>query len=352
MNSRFSRQRRLSEVGSLGQQAIVQAKVLVVGMGGLGCPAAQYLAAAGVGELGLVDGDKVEESNLARQILYSEQDIGSPKVEVAALRLRAASPGTQLTCYYEPLTAQNAYAIIKDYDLVLDCTDSFEVKYLLNDICLELNKRLVLASATGFDASLMVVNGHGPCLRCLYPQLSSAEVGSCDTAGVLGAFVGVVGAWQAAEALKLVLKQSDRNPALSTVSGRVLFFDFFSAKTRTVVLAQKSDCVCARGAESRVRQTETPLVLTIGQVIGTKNCVVVDVRSHEERATELLPDFARESIHIPFREIVAGKVSEDFWLPNQRYIFFCTMGKRSAAAAQWLREHGVQTAYSVEPPPR
>ncbi|MBK7963740.1 MAG: HesA/MoeB/ThiF family protein [Bdellovibrionales bacterium] len=156
------------------------------GTWGLGCPAASYLASAGVGTLGLVDGDFVDQTNLHRQLLYSDQDLGLPKVSIAGRRLRTLSPSAVINEYFEPLNRTNAATLLGQYDVILDCTDNFETKYLLNDICLQLEKPLVAASATGFEAYLMVISKDGPCLRCLYPNATAADVGSCNLTGVLG----------------------------------------------------------------------------------------------------------------------------------------------------------------------
>lgn len=348
MSSRFSRQVRLAEVGVWGQQAFENSKILVVGMGGLGCPSAQYLIAAGVGCLGLVDGDRVEESNLHRQILYSDQDIGRPKVEAAAARLRSMSSQAKIVCYFEQLNSGNVHSILDAYDIVLDCSDNFEAKYLLNDTCLQMGKTLVLASATGFEASLLVVAPNGPCLRCLYSNAASTDIGSCDLTGVLGACVGVVGAWQAVEVLKIILSLGGRGQSFSSPSGQVLFFDFYASRLRSVQLPRSLDCVCAGVSKARHLPENESLYLSAEQVRGLSDGVVVDVRSSEEREREPLNGFeAIENLHIPYPEIVSGELGNEFWLPRKKYVFCCTMGKRSMMAARWLRDHGIQGAYSL-----
>lgn len=350
MSHQFSRQVRLPEVGEAGQQAIQNVRILIVGMGGLGCPSAQYLVAAGVGFLGIVDGDRVEESNLHRQILYSRQDVGKAKVEVAAKRLKIMNPNVEINYHVEPLSSDNASAILEGYDIVLDCTDNFEAKYLLNDICLQMGKVLVSASATGFEASLMVIDGEGPCLRCLYPQVNPGDVGNCNLTGILGAFVGIVGTWQAAEVLKIILMRAGQGQSFRAAKGRVLFFDFYTSQLRSVTLRKRPDCFCVHKMSDLAEEKKESLYLTRDQVHRLSGYVLIDVRSEEERIFEPPNVFeASEFVHIPYQKIISGEYDPELWSVDKKYVLFCSMGRRSAAAAQWLRDHGVQSAYSLRP---
>jgi adenylyltransferase/sulfurtransferase len=348
MSARFSRQLRLPEVGEMGQLAIEKSRVLIVGMGGLGCPAAQYLIASGVGCLGIADGDRVEEINLHRQILYSDQDLGKPKVEVAAKRLQSMNPSSKINCYFEPMSPVNAVSMLENYDMILDCTDNFETKYLLNDSCLKMKKTLISASATGFEANLMIVDGDGPCLRCLYPQVKSGDVGNCNLNGILGAFVGIVGSWQAAEVLKAILIHAGRARNLENPIGKVLFFDFYNSRIRAVSIKKMSDCFCTNKSAFKNKKKLRSINLTVDQVRGLDDYVLVDVRTDEERGSEPFLEFENsESTHRPHHEIVSGEFNQDQWQSNKKYVFFCSMGKRSAMVAQWLREHGVKGVYSM-----
>lgn len=348
MKSRFLRQERLSEVGQDGQRAIENSKILIVGMGGLGCPSAQYLVAAGVGCIGIMDGDRVDETNLHRQILYSYEDIGMAKVEIAEKRLQSMNPKAKINCYFEYLSSRNANSILKNYDIVLDCTDNFEVKYLLNDICLQMEKVLISASATGFEANLIVVDGKGPCLRCLYPHSNFTEIGNCNSIGILGAFVGVVGAWQAAETLKIILIQTKKNQNLFVPKGRVLFFDFYTSQVRSVSLDKKSNCFCSNKKNNQNQIEIDSLYLTVDQCYAIKEYVLVDVRSIEERMDEPLLGFeSMESIHRPHLDIVTSPFDPKIWDSSKKYVLCCSLGKRSAVTARWLRDHGVHEAYSI-----
>jgi adenylyltransferase/sulfurtransferase len=349
MSARFSRQVRLSEVGEKGQQAIRDAKVLIVGMGGLGCPSAQYLVAAGLGFIGIADGDLVDETNLHRQILYSTPDIGKAKVEVAAGRLQALNPSAVIHRHFNFLNSENVNSILQNYDIVLDCTDNFETKFLLNDACLRAEKVLISGSATGFEANLMVVGVEGPCLRCLYPDARLADIGNCNLSGILGAFVGIIGSWQAAEVLKLILIRAGHHRNLMVPKGRVLFFDFYRSQMRSVSLEQNPECFCMKKNRGPEQTEGESLYLRLDQIPEPRDYVFIDVRSAEEREQESLPGFDTgfESIHIPYQDIMSGEWKREFWCADKKYVLGCSRGSRSATAAQWLRDQGVQNVYSL-----
>lgn len=333
MNGRFSNQIRLPEVGISGQEAIKNSKVLIVGLGGLGCPSAQYLAAAGIGQIGLVDPDLVEESNLHRQILYTLKDLGKPKVEVAALALKSISPSSNILCYNETLNLSNADKILNNYDIVVDCTDNFEAKFLLNDLCLEKKKTLISASATGFEANLMVVKNDGPCLRCVYPHALSADIGNCSLTGILGPFLGIVGSWQAAETLKVILGGKDfKSP--------VLFFDFYLSKVRSVTLEKNPICFCVH----QQKPQESDLFIRMDQVEKLIDYTLIDVRSDDERESDPFPF---KSTHIPHLDIISEEFDSKVWGRENNYVFYCSKGQRSVTVAQWLRKNGVANAFSL-----
>jgi sulfur-carrier protein adenylyltransferase/sulfurtransferase len=202
----YARQLSLPELGPAGQQKLKQAKVLVIGAGGLGCPALTYLAAAGVGTIGIVDFDRVEMSNLHRQVLYGVSDVGRPKALAAAERLRSQNPHIRVVTHTEGLTRDNALTIAKDYDLVVDGSDNFPTRYLVNDTCVLLDIPLVFGSIYKFEGQVSVFNYQGgPTYRCLYPTPpEEGEVPNCAEIGVLGILPGIIGSLQAVEAIKLV----------------------------------------------------------------------------------------------------------------------------------------------------
>jgi adenylyltransferase/sulfurtransferase len=245
---RYSRHTLLKEVGEAGQIKLLESKVLLIGAGGLGSPAAMYLAAAGVGTLGIVDFDTVDVSNLQRQLLHGNKDVGRPKVESAADRIKDINPDVKVIGYREPITSHNALAIIKEYDIVLNGSDNFPTRYLVNDACQFLGKPLVDASIFMFEGQVSVyqprdeahgVEG-GPCYRCLYPDPPPpGEVPSCAEAGVLGVLPGIVGSAQAIEAIKLLLGIGE------PLIGRLLMIDTLDMTFRTLRIQRNPDCpVC------------------------------------------------------------------------------------------------------------
>ncbi|XP_065661175.1 adenylyltransferase and sulfurtransferase MOCS3 isoform X6 [Hydra vulgaris] len=237
---RYSRQIILPEVSAQGQVLIRKSQVLIVGVGGLGCPAAQYLVGAGIGTIGLVDYDTVELSNLHRQVLHRETNIGMSKVQSAISELKRLNSSTCFNEHIVSLSATNAFSIIDKYDIILDCTDNVATRYLLNDACVLYGKPLISGSALRFEGQLTVYNFQGgPCYRCLFPVPPPADaVANCSDSGVLGAVTGVIGSLQALEAVKLICCQS------TSYNGSMLLFDGFRGVFRNIKLRGKKD-ICS-----------------------------------------------------------------------------------------------------------
>jgi adenylyltransferase/sulfurtransferase len=238
---RYKRHLLLDEVGAEGQRRLLDARVLIIGAGGLGSPSALYLAAAGVGTLGLVDFDRVDASNLQRQILYGTADVGRPKVEVATERLQALNPDVRVVAHPEKLEAANARQRISAYDVVLDGTDTFPSRYLTNDVCVWERRPLVYGSIMRFEGQVSVFDAtRGPCYRCLFPEPPPPELApNCAAAGVLGVLPGVIGMLQATEVIKLLLGRGE------PLIGRLLAYDALSLEFRTFKLSRDPDCaVC------------------------------------------------------------------------------------------------------------
>lgn len=236
---RYSRHILLAEVGGIGQAKLKAARVLVIGAGGLGSPLMLYLAAAGIGTLGVVDDDRLEISNLQRQVAHTTDRIGSLKAESAALAARAINPGVQVETHATRLSADNALDLIGRYDLVCDGTDNFASRFLIADACALAKRTLVSAAVLRFEGQLSVFKPHagGPCYRCLYPEPPPpGVVPSCSEAGVLGAVTGVMGTLQATEVLKELLGIGD------TLSGRLLVWDALATRFRTVKLRPDPHC--------------------------------------------------------------------------------------------------------------
>jgi molybdopterin/thiamine biosynthesis adenylyltransferase len=241
---RYSRHIILPTIGGAGQRKLLDAKVLCVGAGGLGSPIAMYLAAAGVGTLGILDFDRVDKTNLQRQILHDDSDVGRPKVESALDRLRGINPTIDIVPHDTLLTSDNAFDILSQYDIVVDGTDNFPVRYLVNDACQMLEKPLVYGSIYQFEgqASVFLPGPETPCYRCLFPQPPPpGAVPSCSEAGVFGVLPGVVGSIQAVETIKLITGVG------TPLVGRLLLFDALDMEFTTVRLRWDPECpVCGK----------------------------------------------------------------------------------------------------------
>jgi molybdopterin/thiamine biosynthesis adenylyltransferase/rhodanese-related sulfurtransferase len=243
---RYSRHLMLPEVGEKGQGKLLDAKVLCLGAGGLGSPSALYLAAAGVGTIGIVDDDVVDESNLQRQVLHNVERLGTPKVESARLTLQALNPDVRVIPHQQRLDSTNIMGLLAEYDLVVDGADNFPTRYLLNDAALKLGKPVIHASIFRFEGQITTfLPDEGPCYRCLYPDPPPPGMApSCQEAGVLGVLPGMVGTMQANEALKLILGVG------KSLSGRLMVLDALGTQYRTLKLRKDPECrVCSKNPE-------------------------------------------------------------------------------------------------------
>lgn len=240
--NRYARHIVLHEIGGPGQQRLKQAKVLVIGAGGLGSPAILYLAAAGVGTLGVVDDDIVSLSNLQRQIIHATDEVDQPKTESAARAVERINPHVTFVAHAHRIEPENAEALIADYELVLDGCDNFETRYLVNETCTRLGKTLVSAAIGRWEGQLSVFRPHlgGPCYACVFPEAPApGTVPACAEAGVLGAMAGVMGTMQAVEAVKVITQSGD------PLDGRLFLYDALRADTRSIRLSKREDCrVC------------------------------------------------------------------------------------------------------------
>jgi adenylyltransferase/sulfurtransferase len=353
---RYSRHLIMPEVGMDGQKKLKAARVLCVGAGGLGSPASMYLAAAGVGTLGIVDFDVVDASNLHRQIIYGISDVGRRKLEVARNRLREMNPDLNVVLHETALSSRNALEILRDYDIVVDGTDNFQTRYLVNDACVLLGKPNVYGSIFRFDgqASVFAVQG-GPCYRCLYPEPPPPGlVPSCAEGGVLGVLPGVIGVIQATEAIKLILGQGQ------SLVGRLLLYDALTMQFRQMKLRRDAECpVC--GDNPTVRALidydafcgVTPPRGDMAQRIPEITVEELKARLDQGEAIQILD--VREpnefqicriegSTLIPLGQL-GSRVSE--LDPNDEIIVHCKMGGRSARAVALLRERGFDKAYNL-----
>ncbi|XP_036330717.1 adenylyltransferase and sulfurtransferase MOCS3 [Rhagoletis pomonella] len=354
---RYSRQLILPGFGVAAQTKLINSSFLIIGMGGLGCPAAQYLIAAGSGRLGLVDYDTVDRSNLHRQTLHTEGTIGMPKVESAKCALEQLNPKCQIVTYKEMLNSSNAMEIIEQYDVALDCTDNVVTRYLLNDACVLLNKPLVSGSALQFDGQLTVYH-HGitcPCYRCLFPVPPPPHaVTNCGDGGVMGAITGIIGSLQALEAIKVATGVGE------TLAGRLLIFDGINSMFRNVKLrGRRSDCkVCSENpmitrlidyeyfCSMHATDSNQPLQLLSPDErfnvleyinLSTQPHLLIDVRQPNEFEICRLPS----AVNVPLKEILDNRFverfSKEFADDKLPKILICRRGNDSQIAVQHIR---------------
>jgi len=333
-SERYSRQIRLTEIGLEGQEKLKAARVLVVGAGGLGSPVLEYLVAAGVGHIGIVDYDVLDLSNLNRQVLYAEEDLGLPKAVQAAGRLRKMNPGLDIRVFFQKMSPDPALGIISDYEIVVDCTDNFAVRYLISDACVILKKPVVYGAVYQFEGQVTVFNYRGgPTLRCLQPeQPHPLEVPSCEEGGIMGTIAGIIGAMQAQEVIKLILEIGE------VLSGKVMVYNSLNCSSYFFHLERNPEVseirelgvyeeVCLT-AESHVETvTATELKIWIDE---NRDVLIIDVSDPADFRPHGLP-----CIQIPSYSIAE---SLDRIPRDKPVVFVCPMGIKSLAVASFLRE--------------
>ena len=349
---RYSRHLIMPEVGVDGQRKLKAAKVLCIGAGGLGSPAAMYLAAAGVGTLGIVDFDVVDFSNLQRQLLHGTPDVGRSKLDSARDRLNALNPNVHIETYDAALSSENAMRLFAPYDVILDGTDNFPTRYLVNDACVLSGKPNAYGSIFRFEGQASVfATKDGPCYRCLYPEPPPPGlVPSCAEGGVLGILPGVVGLIQATEVVKLILGAGE------PLIGRLMLYDALAMRFRELKLRKNPECVCATGGMKLidydhfcgiVKQPEPPpLVNEIGpkevkaMIDERKDFILIDVREPHEFQIGRIPT----SNLIPLGDLPKRLAELD---PNAQYVLHCKMGGRSAKGCDVLRAAGFKRVLNM-----
>ena len=338
---RYSRHILLPEVNKSGQEKLKSAKVLVIGAGGLGCPVLLYLVSAGVGTIGIIDFDTVSLSNLHRQVLYTENDINKAKVHVAKQNLEKLNPHTQINAYNKSLTTTNARKLIADYDIIIDGSDNFSTRYLVNDACILENKPLVYGAIQQFEGQISVFNYKGgPSYRCLFPELPDASIiPSCSEAGVLGVLPGIIGTQMASETIKIILEKGE------VLSGKLVLINILNNIYQTIRFNknqagidymklrenefEKTDyqVLCNEKTEQKNEITFTDFI----RIIANKNPFqLVDVREIYEDPKLNYP----QTVQIPL-----GEIREQIILLNKELptVVICQSGKRSLAAANLLK---------------
>jgi len=333
---RYQRHLALAEIGTAGQEKLKAARVLVVGAGGLGSPAALYLAAAGCGTLGLLDCDRVELSNLQRQVLFDASSLAHPKAEAGRARLAALNAEIRVVAHAVELSAANVREVFAQYDLVLDGTDRLATRYLINDACVIMRRPLVSAAIHRFEGQLLTyVPQQGPCYRCVFPQGADALVANCAEAGVLGVLPGVLGTLQATEAIKLI------TGAGAPLTGRLLTYDALEMRFSEFSITRRRDCAVCGDAPSITEPRDpaprpavtagvrrlSPAALRelLGQAQGAP--LLVDVRE----VSEFTAGHLAGSINIPLGEL-PQRLAEI--APRTAPVFICRSGGRSLAACQ------------------
>jgi adenylyltransferase/sulfurtransferase len=357
--ARYSRHLIMPEVGMDGQKRLKAAKVLLIGAGGLGSPLGLYLAAAGVGRIGLVDFDVVDFSNLQRQILHGTPDVGRPKLQSAKDRIQAINPEVQLDLYETRLTSANALEIFKPYDIVIDGTDNFATRYLVNDACVLLKKPNIYGSIFRFDGQASVfAPPAGPCYRCLYPEPPPpGEVPSCAEGGVLGILPGLVGCIQATEAVKLILGKG------SPLIGRLLLYDALQMTIQEFKVRRNPKCpMCGdrptitqlidydqfcglRGQETAAVSTNLTPEMTVEELKqrleNGEPLFILDVRNPEEYQICRLP--GSKLLPLPELPKRVAELSKD-----QEMVVHCKSGMRSAKAIAFLKQQGFQKLRNLQ----
>jgi molybdopterin/thiamine biosynthesis adenylyltransferase/rhodanese-related sulfurtransferase len=335
--ARYSRHLSLAEVGAAGQEKLKAARVLIIGAGGLGSPSALYLAASGIGTLGILDCDRVDVSNLQRQVLFDSAKIGALKAEAARERLRALNPEIEVVAHAVELRAANVREILSSYHVVLDGTDRLATRYLVNDACVMLGKPLVSAAIHRFEGQAMTyVPGRGPCYRCLFPEVAEGLVPNCADAGVLGVLPGVLGTIQATEAIKLIVGAGE------LLTGRLLIYDALDMRFDQFPFERRQDCaVC--GERPTITELRDPPELCSAEALATvrrlapgelralldarEKLLLVDVREPREFATAHLAG----SKNVPLSDVRRALAEIP---PDIAPVFLCRSGARSLTACR------------------
>jgi molybdopterin/thiamine biosynthesis adenylyltransferase/rhodanese-related sulfurtransferase len=326
--SRYSCQIALPGFGQQAQQRLQQAKVLIVGMGGLGCPAAQYLASSGVGALGLADDDTISTSNLHRQILYTPEDAGLKKIAVAVEKLQLQNPDITVVAHPLKVTAENVLELFAQYDIIIDGTDNFETRYLLNDAAVMLGKPLIYGAIYQFEGQVAVWNiqnsdgTRSPNYRDLYPQVDATQVPNCAEGGVIPTLAGIIGCMQANEAIKYITRTGE------LLAGKMLILDTQTMQSRLIKIGSVTKTTITQLPQTFAAETISVADLKAGLASG--NIELIDIRGSEEHE-----DFNIGGRHIPSYKL---ERSLDSFHTSKTVVLYCTIGKRSADAVTKLKE--------------
>ncbi len=342
--ARYSRQIRLAEIGKEGQLKLKSSSVLVIGAGALGCPVLQYLTAAGIGTLGIVDNDWIDESNLNRQVLYSHKDLGKPKPLAARDKLKILNPEVSFNVHFIRLNKECALKLISQYDVVVDCTDNFASRYLINDACIILNKPLVYGAIHKFSGQVMVLNyQNGPTLRCLYPEPPHPlEVPSCEEFGVIGSVPGLIGSLQATEVFKIIIGLE------GILSGKIFMIDTLSLNTWissfernpelsaiTELGEYEDNGLCSKTSINEISTDELNKML-----VNNSKVLIIDLRDKED-----IEDIGFQTIKMPHYDVSRNI---NLFSGYDAVAFYCRSGSRSTNVINYLQKvHKLDNLYSL-----
>lgn len=342
---RYSRHLILPEVGEEGQRKLKAASVLIIGAGGLGSPVAFYLAAAGVGNIGIADFDNVELVNLQRQIIHGVSDIGHSKVDSAAGKMRAVNPLIKIEKISERLSSENALQLIKDYNVVVDGTDNFPTRYLLNDACVISGKPYVYGSIFRFDGQASVfATKEGPCYRCLYPEPPPPHVvPDCAEGGVLGILPGIIGSIQATEAIKLILNIGE------SLAGQLLLFDALKMEFNKLKIQKNEDCpVCGKNPSVTELIDYDQFCGITADAADNVNITALQLKQKMDNGEDILLLDVREEVEYKINRINGGQLIPLYLIPlkmneldrSKEIVIYCKNGNRSMDALRNLKEAG------------
>lgn len=346
---RYSRHILLPEINEEGQKKLKSARVLVAGAGGLGSPALLYLAAAGVGTIGIAEYDNIELSNLQRQVLFETKQVGQSKLQAAAQRLSSLNDGISIKQHFGRISSANAMDMVKDYDVVVDGTDNFATRYLLNDACVFSARPYIYGAIHRFEGQVSVFAPNGPCYRCLFPDPpEEGAIANCAEAGVIGVIAGIVGSLQALECVKLILGLG------KNLLGRLIVFDSLNFSFDELKIKRNSDCpVCGDNPSIKSLKDENIMCAsTINKEMTAKelksaidegrDLTLLDVRTPMEVAMCQIPN----SIHIPLQEL-PQRMGELQNYKESELLIYCKSGMRSLSAQEYLSQHGFKNCINL-----
>lgn len=343
---RYFKQTILKEVGTHGQQKLIEAKLLVVGAGALACPVLQYLTAAGIGTIGIVDDDIVSESNLHRQVLYTTNDIDLPKVQVAKDRLNAINPFVNIAIYQERLSINNVVDIINNYDIIIDCSDNFPTRYLINDVCIKYNKPFVYGAIDAFNGQIAVFNyKESASYRCVFPDIPKKNIPNCNEMGVIGILPSIIGSLQANEAIKMILNIGDLlSNKLLTYNALTNEFKQFNIKKNDTIIDMikqyplQEEVIDNCEVNNGIKNISSSDFKTLQY---NKDYTILDVRKIGEQPMLQQDNVVQISLSLlPFKLKDLDKL--------QQYIVVCQSGARSKQAAQLLVDNNFTQIYNLE----